>query len=54
MLRVSESAYGDNGNRAHSLRQLIQAEGYIARAPTAGEYEALEQGIKALGADRRN
>jgi len=54
VLRVSESAYGDNGNRAHSLRQLIQAEGYIARAPTAGEYEALEQGIKALGADRRN
>lgn len=49
VLRVSETAYGDNGNRAHSLRQLIEREGYVARAPTAGEYEALERGIRALG-----
>lgn len=47
VLRVSESTFG-NANRAHSLRQLIQREGYLTRAPTPGEYEALEQGIKTL------
>jgi hypothetical protein len=52
VLRVSERPYGANGNRAHSLRQLIQTAGYVAQAPTAGEYEALERGIKALGVDQ--
>lgn len=47
ILRVNESPYG-NANRAHSLRQLIETEGYIARPPTTGEYEALEKGRKAL------
>jgi hypothetical protein len=49
VLRVSESSYGDNGNRAHALRQRIRTDGYVARAPTSGEYEALERGIKVLG-----
>jgi hypothetical protein len=50
ILRVAESdqKYG-NVNRAQSLRQLIQAEGLVSRAPTAGEREALETGLEALG-----
>ncbi len=48
VLRVSESTFG-NANRADSLRQFIEREGYLTRAPDAGEYEALERGIKALG-----
>lgn len=47
VLRVSESTYG-NANRAHALRQLIEKEGYLTRAPATGEYEALERGIKSL------
>lgn len=47
ILRVNESANG-NANRAHSLRQLIATEGYVARAPTMGEYEALEKGRRLL------
>lgn len=42
---------GLGGNRAESLRQLVEREGNIARAPAAGEYEALKQGIRALGED---
>jgi hypothetical protein len=47
VLRVSESTSG-NANRADSLRQLIEREGYLTRPPAAGEYEAMERGIKAL------
>lgn len=43
ILRVSENPAG-NANRAHNLRQLIETDGYIARAPSSGEYEALEKG----------
>jgi hypothetical protein len=50
VLRVSESTFG-NANRAHSLRQLIESEGYLTRPPAAAETEALERGIKALGED---
>jgi hypothetical protein len=49
-LRVSESAFG-NANRADSLRQLISSEGYLTRPPAAGEYEALEQGIKIISSE---
>jgi hypothetical protein len=43
ILRVNESSSG-NSNRAHSLRRLIADEGFIARAPGTGEFEALEAG----------
>jgi hypothetical protein len=50
ILRVAESdeKYG-NVNRAHSLRQLVETEGYISRPPSAGEREALETGLTAMG-----
>lgn len=51
VLRVSESTSG-NANRANSLRHLIEREGYLTRPPAAGEYEALERGIKALSEDQ--
>lgn len=47
LLRVNERPR-DNVNRAHSLRELIRSEGYIARPPTPGEYEALEAGRKLI------
>jgi hypothetical protein len=52
ILRVSEQEHGANGNRAQSLRQIIEREGYISRPPTAGEREALEKGLDALGIPR--
>ena len=50
ILRVAESGekYG-NVNRARDLRQIIETEGLISRAPTAGEREALEAGLAAMG-----
>ncbi len=50
IFRVAESdeKYG-NVNRAHSLRQLIETEGLVSRAPTAGEREALETGLDTMG-----
>lgn len=47
ILRVDEG----NGsfNRAAQLRQLIDAQGTVARAPTDGEREALETGLDAMG-----
>jgi hypothetical protein len=53
ILRVAESdeKYG-NVNRARSLRQLIETEGLLSRAPTVGEREALETGLKAKGIPR--
>lgn len=50
ILRVAESEekYG-NANRALSLRQLIETEHLVARAPDAGEREALETGLDAMG-----
>ncbi|MFG1659005.1 hypothetical protein ACGFIY_20985 [Micromonospora chersina] len=47
VLRVNETADG-NANRARSLRQLIVNQGYLAQAPSTGEYEALEVGRKVL------
>jgi hypothetical protein len=50
IMRVAENdeKYG-NINRAQSLRQLIETEGLVSRARTAGECEALEAGLNALG-----
>jgi hypothetical protein len=52
ILRVSEQEHGANGNRAQSLRQIIEHQGYIARTPTPGEREALETGIGGMGIPR--
>lgn len=51
ILRVSESASG-NENRAHSLRRLIAEQHFVARHPTTGEYQALEEGSKRLLPDQ--
>jgi hypothetical protein len=48
VLRVSESE--TNVNRARSLRNLIKTEGYVSRAPSSGEIEALEVGRVRLRA----
>lgn len=47
ILRVAEGP--GNANRALSLRQLIETEGAISRPPSAGEREALETGLNAMG-----
>jgi hypothetical protein len=47
VIRVNETAFG-NANRAYSLRQLVESTGFLAEAPSAGEYEALEAGRKVL------
>jgi hypothetical protein len=49
ILRVSEREKGGNGNRANSLRRIIAEEGYISRAPTPGEAEALRAGLDSMG-----
>ena len=50
VIRVDEGGdRGHDASRAQSLRQIIEAEGYIARPPTAGEREALETGLDAMG-----
>ena len=51
-MRVSEGGDGHDADRARSLRQIIEAEGYISRPPTAGEREALETGLDAMGIPR--
>ena len=48
-MRVSEGGDGHDASRAHSLRQIIEVEGYISRPPTAGEREALEAGLDVMG-----
>ncbi len=53
VLRVSEGD-GTSVNRGHDLRQLIESEGLIARAPTKGEAEALRAGLDAMGIARAN
>jgi len=52
ILRVGEAERGGNGNRANSIRQIIEHEGFISRPPTAGEREALEAGIDGMGIPR--
>jgi hypothetical protein len=47
ILRVAEGP--GNANRALSLRQIIETKGHISREPSAGEREALEAGLSALG-----
>jgi hypothetical protein len=49
IMRVAEGSDGHDADRAHSLRQIIEAESYISRPPTAGEREALEAGLDAMG-----
>ncbi len=48
VLRVTGATEGSSANLAPALRQTIEAEGYISRAPTAGECEALEKGLEAM------
>lgn len=48
VLRVSEGR-GTSVNRGHDLRQLIENQGLIARAPTKGETEAVRAGLDAMG-----
>jgi|HubBroStandDraft_6_1064221.scaffolds.fasta_scaffold51303_2 hypothetical protein len=53
ILRVAEQPDPPgNANRARSLRQLIETSGYVARAPEAGEYEALRAGIEVLAREQ--
>lgn len=47
VLRVAEGA-GD-ANRAYSLRQIVEHEGYLSRPPSVGEKEALRIGLDAMG-----
>lgn len=54
ILRVSEQESGANGNRAQSLRQIIEQQGYLARPPDAGETEALRAGLDAMGITSSN
>lgn len=52
ILRVAEGADAEDGgnvSRANDLRQIIESQGLISRAPTTGEREALEVGLKELG-----
>ncbi|WP_199516581.1 hypothetical protein [Nucisporomicrobium flavum] len=39
LLRVTDSS-----DRAHSLRRLVSEDGFVAKAPTAAEYEVLQRG----------
>jgi hypothetical protein len=48
VLRVNEGS-GDP-NRARSLRMLIEQQHYLCRPPTVAEREALEEGLKVVGA----
>ena len=48
-MRVTASSDSGSFNQAETLRQTIQAEGYISRPPTTGEREALETGLDAMG-----
>jgi hypothetical protein len=43
---------GQDDNRGQRLRQLIESQGMIGRVPNAGEREALEAGLAALGIPR--
>ena len=42
----------DHAHRARRLREIIESEGLISRSPTAGEREALETGLDAMGIPR--
>ena len=46
MLRLAEP--GTNYNRAASLRDLIEVEGYVTRPPTDGEREAIDLAAQQL------
>ena len=52
VVRVTGGADSGSVNLALSLRQLVQAEGYISRPPTTGERKALETGLDAMGIPR--
>jgi hypothetical protein len=51
IVKVTERVEG-NENRANDLRNMIERTGYLARAPEAGEYEAITLGRRIL-LDRR-
>ncbi len=42
----------ENDNAGSSLRRMIGSGGYVSRPPSAGEREALEKGLEAMGINR--
>jgi hypothetical protein len=42
----------ENENAGSSLRHMIGSGGYVSRPPSAGEREALEKGLDAMGIRR--
>jgi hypothetical protein len=54
VLRVTGTSDGGSANLADNLRQRIKVDGYIARAPTAGEAEAIRTGLDKMGIARSN
>jgi hypothetical protein len=54
VLRVTGATEGGSINMADNLRQRIDRDGYIARAPTTGEAEAIRNGLDKMGVARAN
>lgn len=53
LLRIAEGNDDDhNANRVNDLARLVEREGCLARPPSAGEREALEAGLEAMGIPR--
>jgi len=51
---VGGTVIDGNGNRADDLRSLVEGEGYLAKAPGKGEYEAIQKGRQALAQETAN
>lgn len=49
VLRVNGDDGGGNANMANSLRQMVSSGGYVFRAPTTGELEAIRAGLDKMG-----
>jgi hypothetical protein len=49
ILRVNGDDNSGNANMANSLRQMVSSGGYVSRAPTPGEREALRAGLDEMG-----
>jgi hypothetical protein len=54
VLRVNGDTDTGSANMANSLRQMINSGGYVSRAPTTGELEALRTGLDKMGIPRAN
>lgn len=52
LLRIAEGDNDHNANRAGDLVRLVEREGCLARPPSAGELEALDAGLEAMGIPR--